>query len=238
MKRFLGIDLASDAKRTAACLLDWTHGAGRILALRRPLDDALAVELARDTELVAIDAPFGWPSPFVGAVSGHARRETWPDVTTRDLSYRRTDQRVAAEVGWWPLSVSTDRIGIVAFRAARLQALLRPSAEPARNGSTGVIEVYPAAALHRWGLPHRRYKRPEGRAERARILDGLQSVATLDLAGHEVDLLDSADQLDALVASLVAVAKHLGCVDPLAAGDAPRARIEGWIWLPMGTSLK
>ena len=147
MTRFLGIALASDPRRTAACLLEWVADAGTVVGLHQPVDDALAVELARDAALVAIDAPFGWPSPFVAAVSGHARRETWPAVTTRDLSYRRTDQRVAAEVGWWPLSVSTDRIGIVAFRAARLQALLRPGAEP--GSATALYQ------RHHRGLPCR-----------------------------------------------------------------------------------
>jgi predicted nuclease with RNAse H fold len=235
--RVLGIDLASDPKRTAACVLDWRDGAGRVVALHQPVTDELAVELAGDAQLVAIDAPFGWPSPFVEAVAAHARRERWPPFGKQALSYRRTDESVHKRVGWWPLSVSSDRIAIVAFRAARLQALLRPGAPPVRDGSNGLLEVYPAAALHRWGLPHRGYKRAEERSERVRIVDGLQAIGDVDLAGHEPELIASDDQLDALIAALVAVALHLGLVDQLSPADADAARVEGWIWLPTGARL-
>jgi predicted nuclease with RNAse H fold len=237
MPRFLGIDLASIPKRTAACLLEWDAVVGRIIELRQPVDDDAVLELAEGAELVAIDAPFGWPAPFVEAVSGHATGDAWPTTSTRELAYRRTDKHVAAAVGWWPLSVSTDRIGIVAFRAARLHALLRPGST-ARDGSDGVVEVYPAAALHRWSLPHRSYKRPEGAAERSRIVAALPVAATLDLNGYEEALAASDDQLDAVVAALAAVAKHVGAVDPIPAELADAARVEGWIWLPSGAPLR
>jgi predicted nuclease with RNAse H fold len=231
--RVLGIDLASDPKRTAACLLDWRDGSGALVELCDSLDDDQAVELERSVNMVAIDAPFGWPLPFVSAVSSHARGESWPAATVRELSYRGTDAYVRSQVGWWPLSVSADRIGIVAFRAARLHGLLRPKAPRVNDGSDGVLEVYPAAALRRWGLPYRRYKRPEGRSERVKILEGLPRIASLDLAGHEDELVDSDDRLDALVAALVGVAKHLRHVDPLPSEYADAARTEGWIWLPI-----
>lgn len=48
--------------------------------------------------------------------------------SVRDLSYRLTDLFVRDAAGLWPLSVSTDRIGIVAFRAARLLADLEAEA--------------------------------------------------------------------------------------------------------------
>lgn len=234
--RFLGIDLASMSRRTAACLLDWQGSVARIRELRQPADDDLVVELAADADLVAIDAPFGWPAPFVDAVSGHAAGTSWPSAAVRDLAYRRTDQLVAATVGWWPLSVSTDRIGIVAFRAARLHSLLRPGSS-VRDGSDGVLEVYPAAALRRWGLPHRRYKRPEGADVRKRIVTALPTVLPIDLAGHEDDLVASDDRLDAVVAALVAVSKSVGAVDPISPDLADAARVEGWIWLPTGEPL-
>lgn len=235
--RVLGIDLASTAKRTAACRLQWGSGTGRILDLQKPVKDDLAVELAADADLVAIDAPFGWPASFVAAVSGHERGEEWPRLTTPELAYRRTDTHVRKQVGWWPLSVSADRTGIVAFRAARLAGLLRPGSAAVRDGSNGLVEVYPAAALHRWGLPHRGYKRPEGRQERAYIVEALPRVAVMDLGGYEEELVESDDQLDALIAALVGVAKHLGYVDPLSSSDVDAARTEGWIWLPTGARL-
>ena len=70
-----------------------------------------------------------------------------------------------------------------------------------------------------------------------RIVEGLPAITALDLAGRKPDLVESDDQLDALVAALVAVAKNLGQVDPLADTDADAARTEGWIWLPTGRRL-
>jgi predicted nuclease with RNAse H fold len=235
--RVLGIDLASLPDKTAGCLLEWNTGSGALAELAKPLDDRRVTELARSADVVAIDAPLGWPIPFVGAVSSHARGDDWPNSTVRELSYRRTDMWVRSQVGRWPLSVSADRIGIVAFRAARLHQLLRPDTPRLNDGSDGVIEVYPAAALHRWGLPRRGYKRPEGRSERVKIMEGLPRIANVDLGRHEADLIESDDCLDALVAALVGVAKYLGHVDPPPTEYEEAARIEGWIWLPTAGPL-
>lgn len=235
--RVLGIDLASDPKKTAGCLLDWRDSSGVLAELHEPLEDELAVDRAQRADLIAIDSPFGWPIAFVGAVNSHARGEAWPVTTIRELSYRRTDGYVRSQVGWWPLSVSADRIGIVAFRAARLHGLLRPEAPRAYDGSDGVLEVYPAAALHRWGLPHRKYKGSEGRGKRVEILEGLKGIASLDFVGREDQLVESDNCLDALVSSLVAVAKCLGRADSPSPGYADAARTEGWVWLPAAGPL-
>ncbi len=237
VRRFVGVDLASKPEGTAACVLEWQAGQARILELYQPVEDDLLVALAEGADLVAIDAPLGWPLPFVEAVSAHAAGEPWTKGPDRDeLRYRVTDRVVRKVVGRWPLSVSTDRIGVVAFRAARLHSRLRPESRT-RDGSDGVLEVYPAAALHRWDLHHRRYKGPGGRKERSPILDGIAGLVALDLAGHEGELLDSDDRLDALIAALVALAKDLGRVDPLPDDWADAARVEGWIWLPRAGPL-
>jgi Protein of unknown function (DUF429) len=66
----LGIDLAAQAKQTAVCLLSWGKGQAAIERLALGVDDAAILELIRSEEpaKVAIDAPFGWPAPFVAAV--------------------------------------------------------------------------------------------------------------------------------------------------------------------------
>jgi predicted nuclease with RNAse H fold len=236
--RALGIDLASAPKKTAGCLLDWSDGSGVVIDLREPLDDDLAVDLARGADLIAIDAPFGWPTRFVDAVRSHEQGRVWPDVTGHTLTHRRTDEYVWRCVGWWPLSVSSDRIAIVAFRAALLHGLLRPRTPLVQDGSDGVLEVYPAAALHRWGLPHQKYKGVEGRGQRVRIVEeGLPTIARVDLAGREAELIESDNRLDALIAALVAVAKHLGRVEPPPPEYSDAAQTEGWIRLPIGGPL-
>lgn len=229
--RTLGIDLASADERTAGCVVDWAEARGRILTLLQPLDDATILELARGVDVVAIDAPLGWPTAFVNAVTTHAAGGGWPTVSSLDLRFRATDLHVQRQTGLWPLSVSSDRIGVVAFRAARLTALLRPD-DHARDGSNGLIEVYPAAALRRWGLLSRGYKLPEDAAERSGILAGLLERVELDVASVAVRLIASSDCLDALVSAMVARAYLLGNADPIPVEHQGGALTEGWIHLP------
>jgi predicted nuclease with RNAse H fold len=236
--RTLGIDLASADERTAGCLVEWGPNAGLVEALVQPLDDATIGELGRDVDVVAIDAPFGWPTAFVDAVTMHAGGGAWSAASTMDLRFRATDLHVQRVTGLWPLSVSSERIGVVAFRASRLLSTLRP-ADRAKDGSNGVLEVYPAAALARWRLPHRGYKRPGNVAERSAILDGLLRLVRLDLAaGVADDLVLSSDRLDALVSAIVARAYLLGETDPIPETERAVARVEGWIHLPVARTAE
>lgn len=50
-----------------------------------------------------------------------------------------------------PLAVSANVIGTMAMRCADLQAQL---GDCERAGTGELVEVYPAAALKSWGLPH------------------------------------------------------------------------------------
>jgi predicted nuclease with RNAse H fold len=101
-----------------------------------------------------------------------------------------------------------------------------------RDGSGLVVEVYPAAALHGWGLPHRGYK--DG-VNLTALVDRLTAGAPwLDL-GRYADLCrGSHDALDAVVAALIARAAALGLVTRPDAGQAGPAATEGWIALPTG----
>jgi hypothetical protein len=64
--------------------------------------------------------------------------------------------------GRWPLSVSADKLGIVAMRCALLQerfaAQVWEGQRQPRNGRSRLVETYPAGALHVWGLPRNGYK--------------------------------------------------------------------------------
>src|SRR3954453_23291242 len=92
METTLGIDLASQPRNTALCVVAWEADRAEIVALARgdvrgqKLTDALLVEAARGDHAidggwggagrpvkVAIDAPFGWPEGFVGAVGAPHR---------------------------------------------------------------------------------------------------------------------------------------------------------------------
>jgi predicted nuclease with RNAse H fold len=221
----LGIDLASQARNTAACVVDWDHR--RVAALSLGWSDAELINAITRADKTAIDAPFGWPEPFVQALTA----ERWPsgpgEPRTR-FERRETDRWVHRETGKLPMSVSTDRIAYCAMRARVLIG------DEPRDGSGRVVEAYPDASLRRWLpalWPGPSYKGPSGRERRARIVGAL----AFDLDGHERACLDSDDCLDALVCALVARAAARGETHP--PEDGRLARVEGWIHLPRPGSL-
>jgi predicted nuclease with RNAse H fold len=195
-------------------------------------EDLLA--MIRAADLSGIDAPFGWPIPFVEAVRSWDGFGGWPDPSTvAELRYRKTDLRIRKPR--LPLSVSSDLIGVTAMRCARILDLLGEAVD--RSGMSGpVIEVYPAAALFRWGLPAEGYKgRARSEARRKLVaglcgrLEGVCEVSTAQREACE----SSDDALDALVASLAVRARMLGGTQtPEAGEETARARVEGWIHVP------
>jgi Protein of unknown function (DUF429) len=177
----------------------------------------------------------GWPRAFVEALKHHQAGDHWlTDPQSPSLRLRRTDREVGSRDRIWPLSISTDRISIVAFRAARLLPLLGKCDSPSRDGASGIIEVYPAAALKRWGLPFRQYKRATRAhaAIRRSIRDSLVDRFDLDLGGHAAALEGSADDLDAVVAAIIGREYASWRTEPIPPDAADVAREEGWIHLP------
>jgi predicted nuclease with RNAse H fold len=248
----LGIDLASQNSKTAACLIEWGTSSAKASEpqLGAATDNELEwlVKLCKETGWVGIDAPFGWPAPMVQAVTGWAGGEPWPATSPRDLRLRLTDQAVCDETGVTPLSVSSDRIAIVAWRCAQLLTLLADgSTQLDRGGADGVFEVYPGAALTCWGLVRAGYK-SRGNAEaklghreaRSKLIDELARRAPwLDLSAAAEACVASDDALDALLAALVARAAGRGkTVQP--PDDDRHARVlrEGWIHLPKPGTLE
>jgi predicted nuclease with RNAse H fold len=221
--RTLGVDLASRPKSTAACLIEWQAGRAYVEQLELGVDDDRLVRLCERVEKVGLDIPFGWPDAFVAAVAAHHGREPWPVAENRELRFRRTDLFVWDQTGRPPLSVSTDKIGIPAFRAARLLARW----EADRSGAGRFVEVYPRAARDRFGLG------------RTRSINEVQDRASwLVLDANTLNWCEaSADCFDALIASLVARASALGLCDPAPEPDRELARLEGWIALPIVGSL-
>src|SRR4051794_22537344 len=99
METTLGIDLASKPARTALCGIAWDDRAARLTVLAHgdwngaPLHDKLLSTAIRGIwgldggwgtrghpAKTAIDAPFGWPAPFVQALAAHDRLESWPEA--------------------------------------------------------------------------------------------------------------------------------------------------------------
>lgn len=196
-------------------------------------DDRL-LELLPQADKVGIDVPLGWPNLFVEAVYAHREFLPWPATSITDLRYRATDRYVCQETKRTPLSVSTELIGVVALRAAALLSRITAHEQIDRMGSGRLVEVYPAAALIRWGFSI---------VER-RNTPLLASRLTRKLGSHlrmttkaEGACKTNRDALDSIVAALIARASACGLCDPVPSEHSAAARTEGWIALPFPDSL-
>jgi len=227
----MGVDLASAAEKTAWCVLEWRRGAAKVVDLQLGADDLQLVSAAADADHVGVDAPCGWPRAFVEMLHREPQPMTWP--ADRDaLRYRATDHFVKQVTGLWPLSVSSDLIGVVAMRCRGLLARL------AKVGKA-CVEVYPAAALSQWQIPSRGYKGSKCRQALGDRVDSvLAQAGWLQISSDvEAAIRASDDAFDALLASMAVRASCAGHVlAEHACPDAAAAR-EGWIVLPAPGSL-
>lgn len=239
--KVLGIDLAAQPERTGIVVLEVRADRPSLVPVREPASDDTLVELAATVDVVGIDAPLGWPVNFVAAVSAHERLKPWLGKVDRsELCFRRTDEHVKQRTGRWPLSVSTDKLGIVAMRCALLQERFAAEAwggqRQPRDGSGRLVETYPAGALHVWGLPRTGYKgKEEGpRSVRAAIVEGIQGL--VDLGELREESIASDDTLDAVVSALIAWMAASGRTMAPDNEEAERlAAVEGWIHLPVSS---
>ncbi len=240
--RTLGIDLSTADKQTGICGIDWTRMPAVVEIVTKPATDALLLTRIVEADRVGIDVPLGWPDEFVDFVSAHHRGAALPECTRPALRLRETDRFVYERTKLRPLSVSADRIGATAMRAASLLATLAKGGEAVdRAGGCRVVEVYPAAALKVWGFASSGYKQTRGRQTRCKLVADLavRTANWLDLptAAHAA-CENSDDVLDALVAALVARAVACGLREPIPEYAMDRARREGWIALPLPDSLE
>jgi Protein of unknown function (DUF429) len=239
-----GVDLASQDNNTSSCLIHWDGGGARVEDITQKVGDDQIRRLISHSTKVGIDAPFGWPIAFAEAVFGHSTSGGWPATyqhknnENKAYRFRQTDLWVKKYAASTPLSVSTDRI---AYPAMRIAALLAQLPEPvARDGSGVAVEAYPAAALLRWNLPHRKYKGSKYPQERAALIALFvdQTKSWLEISPANLALcLKSDDAFDALIAALIARAAAVGLVDPIPLECRDAALREGWIAIPTIGSL-
>jgi predicted nuclease with RNAse H fold len=237
----LGIDLASQPKRTAMALIDWRDGRAVVDMPVSPLSDEAALQAMHAADWVGIDAPFGWPDLMVRAVGAFADEGTWlDDGDVERLRFRLTDQHVHDQTGIWPLSVSSDRIALPAWRCAGL-LWKHAGYRVDRLGGDRVVEVYPGAALTLWAFQRRGYKRSGNagrqaaqRATRERLVEeiAVRAADWLDLSAAHEACVASDDALDAVLAALVtrAMARKMTWEPP--AKYLATIEKEGWIHLP------
>ncbi len=171
----LGVDLAAESKGTGGCTVEWRGCRAAVLWVGTGLTDGDILSRARGISAVGIDAPFGWPTSFVNAITAHHSGGAWPVGTwdkanRRRLRLRATDEHVHDVTGITPLSVSSDTIAIPATRCA---SLIDRLGVKDRSGDECVREVYPAVALFQWGLRHKGYK---GKENAVRLLELLAAL--------------------------------------------------------------
>lgn len=228
----LGVDLASAAERTAIARIEWTPGRAQVVDVQVGVDDAAILAIQADA--IGIDAPFGWPLAFQAVLNDLQPVPAWTTEWRDRLRYRETDRVVRALCGRWPLSVSTDLIGVPALRC---HGLLNQLGIQDRSGAQGVWEVYPAGALTRWGLPARGYKKKDA-APRTAIITALQMRAPwLDWNGFDELATQSHDALDAIVAAINTRAAALGLIAQPTAAQRAAAVVEGWVAVPTPDAL-
>lgn len=241
----IGVDLSAEVSKTCVVALDWSDSTATLRGLETGAGNEIIIDAARTAEKVGIDCPLGWPELFLDFVNEHRAgavraRDGVPIRWRRQLANRMTDIEVNIETKLVPLSVAADRIAHVAFRCAALLAEMRNAGfDVDRSGVTGrVVEVYPAASLLRWELPHRRYKgRPNVADLRALVASLLQKAPWLSLGVHRQLCESNDDAFDAVVAALSARAAWAGRTRRPTAQQRPVAEVEGWIAIPDVGSL-
>nr|WP_315266727.1 DUF429 domain-containing protein [Microbacterium lemovicicum] len=233
-----GVDLAAGAPGTALAVIAWSPGRARLESLELNADDERIVTAAAGLDRLGIDCAFGWPDEFVAFVAAHASGVATPDggiEWRRTLAYRETDRAVHAAIGRWPLSVSTDRLGLTAMRCAGLLSQLAANGVAVdRSAESGTVaEVYPGATLRLWGWDVRGY-RVDADVRRRLLARLIDQAPWLVLGDHAELMIRSCDAFDAVIAALSARAALLRRYGRPSAAQIDRARREGWVVLPTG----
>lgn len=235
----LGIDLASQNENTAACLVEWTGGEGVLRELLdRGSDEELVARMraVRDAGgCIGIDAPFGWPEPFLAAMTAWREQGRFPAADSKDLAFRVTDRKDYLAKKQC-LSVSSDRIAYVAWRCARLLTRFFEGEPASRLGPT-VVEVYPGASMASWGLGCQGYKQSEPTRKKLLLELDQKGLRWRSDEEQRATLTRSEHLFDAFIASLSARAFQIKRCDPIPAAHQSIAEREGWIMLPGATSL-
>ncbi len=250
----VGVDLSASKARTACAAIEWGPGAATVAVPAVDLDDSELLGRLAPADWIGIEAPFGWPLGMAEAVYAYATTGEWSGIDKAAFRYRRTElfihEFVLAETDekLWPISVSSDRAALTAWRVAQLRerAFQDWGLRFDRSGADRVLEVHPVATLLLWGLDRLGYKGVnKGEPDEASVLARETLLAAIEAqapwlaweAGARDACVQCADALDAVLAALIARAGALGLTVAPEEGDLALAGTEGWIHLPPKGSL-
>ena len=232
-----GIDLAAEPKGTALAILEFENNKAKLVFLEQGLDDHVLIDQTINADKIGIDCAFGWPIEFAKFIAKHQDPKDKDLIDggmdfRRNLSHRQTDRMIKELTGRWPLSVSTDRLGLTAMRCAGLLSRYQQAGVAIdRSGSGKLAEVYPGATLRHWDFDTTNYR--VNNDVRARLLKDIKAQAPwLDTSSFETQMVESSDSFDAVIAALAARAVYLGGYTKPTKDQQEAAEIEGWICLP------
>jgi predicted nuclease with RNAse H fold len=236
-----GLDLAAEPKGTAFAVLDWSNSRAKIVSLKTGVNDQDVLDASSSLDKIGIDCALGWPVCFVEFVGNYSQKSLAGTTFDggidwrRKLAYRETDREVRLLTGRWPLSVSTDRLGMTAMRCAGLLSKLQAAGVHIdRSGQGKVVEIYPAASMRIWGFQFAGYRNSP--SIRRDLIGQLATAAPwLELSTFAELMIESCDAFDAVIAAISASSAAFGQSTSPPADKLAAAQIEGWVALPLGT---
>ena len=233
-----GLDLAAEPKGTALTILSADDGNLTVKSVSVGVTDDFVISETEKAVKLGIDCALGWPIAFTDFINRHSEKagsvhQFDGDIELRrQLAYRATDHQVRELTGRWPLSVSTDRLGMAAIRCAGLVSKLAAlGRDVSRDGSGHIAEVYPIGAMRIWQLDAAGYRHDS--EKRAQLLQEISVRAPwLNFKNNGEILIESCDAFDSLVAALSAFAVATNQATSAPDSLSREAQIEGWVRLP------
>ncbi|MEG3638033.1 DUF429 domain-containing protein [Magnetococcus sp. PR-3] len=241
----LGVDCATQWARMSVAVGHWNNTR---LTLQQTLtasdlnDDnwqKLVDQLSHlQTPLIlAMDAPLGWPFPFMNQLFHHQAGEPLQG-SANDLLRRMTDKVVRQHLGKTPLDVAADRIARTAHEALRMIGLIRSSHpevamlwHPAETPKIGLLETYPAAVIRQRGYASQGYKKEDAHAKQTRLQMVKAVAEEIDMPAHLHTVMSQTDHdLDALLCLLATKDFLQGKALPPPKDHLAQIKKEGWIW--------
>lgn len=150
--------------------------------------------------------PFPAADDFLAALTQTPPAKHYRQTET---SWRKKGLNVRSSLWWKPR-------GGAPFTTAclKLIAMATPKAcWPWTTADSGMlVEAFPMAQLHHWGLDYQGYNGAAGHATRARIIAAL--AGRVDFGPHVAKVQASADALDAVLAGFAAIAASRGIAPP------------------------
>jgi hypothetical protein len=89
--RTVRIDFAAQPEEITVCRTEWSDHQAQLIELIFDIDDAALRKVIPEVDKFRIDVPLGWPVAFVNVIKQLSEHGPWPDFSTEQMRFRRTD---------------------------------------------------------------------------------------------------------------------------------------------------